>query len=371
VRRPVRVHVVDPSAFTPPYDRALCAALARQGAEVTLVTSRFPYGEVPPSHGYDVVERFYRGARGTAGGRLRRGIKALQHVPDMRRYRREAGRNADVVHFQWLAVQHVDARMLPKFGPPLVLTAHDVLPREPRPGQLDAQRRLYECVDAVIVHSEHGRTRLVEELEVDPDIVHLIPHGVFEHLVELEPELPHELAGADPDVPVVLCLGLLRPYKGIDVLLDAWRGVEGAELWIVGHPRMDTGPLHAAAGRTVRFVERFITDAEVAGCLRRADVVALPYREIEQSGVLFAALAFAKPLILTAVGGFPEVALAGAATLVPSDDPAELHVAIRRLLDHPDARRRLADGAARAARERYGWDPIAHAHLAVYEQLRS
>ncbi len=60
-------------------------------------------------------------------------------------------RAADVVHFQWLAVQAVDRYLLPRR--PTVLTAHDLLPREPRPGQACAQRRLYDAVDAVVVHS--------------------------------------------------------------------------------------------------------------------------------------------------------------------------------------------------------------------------
>ena len=66
----MRVDVVDPSAYTPPYDHALCAALARAGADVRLVTSRFAYGAVPRAEGYAVDERFYRGApaRGRAGG---------------------------------------------------------------------------------------------------------------------------------------------------------------------------------------------------------------------------------------------------------------------------------------------------------------
>ena len=65
----MRVQVVDPPAFTPPYDRALCAALARAGAEVELVTSRFEYGPVPAPDGYEVAELFYR--RST-----RRGLEA-------------------------------------------------------------------------------------------------------------------------------------------------------------------------------------------------------------------------------------------------------------------------------------------------------
>src|ERR1044071_6232646 len=103
----MRVHVVDPSAYTPPYDHALCAALARAGAEVELVTSEFAYGEAPAPVGYEVRHHFYGAAAGRAGGAPRRAAKLLQHVPDMLRYRRLA-RAADVVHFQWLAVQHVD-----------------------------------------------------------------------------------------------------------------------------------------------------------------------------------------------------------------------------------------------------------------------
>ncbi len=215
--------------------------------------------------------------------------KLAEHVPDMLAYRR-AARTADVVHFQWLPVQHVDGHLLPKRRSasggrrPLVLTAHDVLPREPRPGQLSAQRRLYERFDAVVVHSEHGRERLTGELGIASDRVHVIPHGVFAHLADAP------LAGVGglrfrPSSPVVLCFGLMRPYKGIDVLLDAWRGIDDAELWIAGMPRMDISHLRAIAPPNVRFVPRFITDSELPAYFQRADLVVLPYREIDQSGV--------------------------------------------------------------------------------------
>src|SRR5581483_5900535 len=97
----------------------------------------------PKPDGYVVREHFYRHARGAAGSSLRRLTKLAEHVPDMLRYRALA-RGADVVHFQWLDVQWLDGYLLP--NRPLVLTAHDLLPREPRPGQAHAQRRLYERV---------------------------------------------------------------------------------------------------------------------------------------------------------------------------------------------------------------------------------
>src|SRR5690348_11603475 len=112
----MRVQLVDPSAFTPPYDRALAAALARAGAQVELITSRFAYGPVPAADGYAVRERFYRWTPGGAGSRARFAAKLAQHVPDMLRYR-PAAASADVVHFQWLTVQPLDVHLLPRVRP--------------------------------------------------------------------------------------------------------------------------------------------------------------------------------------------------------------------------------------------------------------
>jgi glycosyltransferase involved in cell wall biosynthesis len=364
----VRVHVVDPSAYTPPYDHALCSALAAAGADVELYTSRFAYSSVPPARGYERVELFYGASNllpgsAAAAQRARRALKLAEHVPDMLRYKR-AAHTADVVHFQWLSVQQLDGRLLPR-GRPLVLTAHDVLPREPRRGQREAQRRLYERFDAIVVHSAHGRERLTDELGIDAARFHVIPHGAFAHLAEA-PQAPPPF---QTDKKVVLFFGLLRPYKGIDVLLEAWRGIDDAELWIAGMPRMDISGLEASAPENVRFVPRFIGDDELAPYFRRADLVVLPYREIEQSGVLFTALAFGRPLLLSDVGGFGEIAARGAARAVPPGDPVALRGALRELLADPAALAALTLRASELARGEYAWDQIAHRTIELYEQL--
>ena len=367
----VRVHVVDPSAYTPPYDDALCRALAAAGAEVQLHTSRFAYGDIPPPEGYERVERFYRRAPhpGSAGRpAARRGSRKLaEHGPDMWRYRR-AARRADVVHFQWLTVQPLDVHLLPH-GRPLVLTAHDVLPREPRPGQLAAQRRLYERMDAVVVHSEHGRERLVAELEIVPERVHVIAHGVLTPRPAGPPELPPELPDVPAGVPVVLFFGLLRPYKGLDVLLEAWAGIEQAELWVAGMPRMDIDALRASAPPGVRFVPRFVTDEESAALFARADLAVLPYREIDQSGVAFTALGTGTPILASAVGGLPELARTGAVRLVAPGDAEALRAALRALLADPLGRATMARRAREAGAGPYGWETIAQRTLALYESL--
>ena len=233
----------------------------------------------------------------------------------MLRYRARAAA-ADLVHFQWLAVPVLDGPLLPRRRP-LVLTAHDIVPRG---GGAAGHRRLAGRFDAVIAHSAHGRERLVAELGVAPERAHAIPHGAFAHLAALPPAaLPAELPQTG-DAPVVLCFGLLRPYKGLDVLLDAWDAPAGAELWIVGRAMMDVAPLQARARPGVRWVTRYVTDGELAACFRRADLVVAPYRESEQSGVIATALAFGTPLLASDVGGFGEVAAAGAAALVPPGD---------------------------------------------------
>jgi glycosyltransferase involved in cell wall biosynthesis len=352
--------------------------------DVELVTSRFAYGATPAPVGYVRNDLFYRHAAGAPGGRLRTATKLVEHVPDMLRYRRHA-RDADVVHFQWLPVQGVDRRLLPT-GRPLVLTAHDVLPREPRPGQLAAQRRLCERFDAIVVHSEHGRARLVEELDVGATRVHVIPHGVFTHLApagsggpEGAPEV--EVVSAktgDADqgaAPVVLMFGLMRPYKGIDVLLEAWRGVEGqapiddAELWVVGLPKMDISALRAGAPANVRFDPHFVTDEELPAYFERADLVVLPYLEADQSGVLFTALGFGKPLLLSDVGGFPEMADTGAARIVPAGDAHALGQALRELLRDRAALTKMCVKARAAAHGRYSWEAVAGAHVELYRSL--
>jgi glycosyltransferase involved in cell wall biosynthesis len=124
------------------------------------------------------------------------------------------------------------------------------------------------------------------------------------------------------------------------------------------------------AGERVRFVDRFITDPEIPAYFRRADLVVLPYREIDQSGVLYTALAFGKPLVLSAVGGFVEVAEQhGAARLVPPGDEEALAAELGVLLTDESARAELGAAAARAAAGPYSWDAIAERTLALYRQL--
>ena len=341
-------HVVDPSAYTPPYDHALCAALARAGADVELVTSRFAYGDVPRRarlrRSRALLPLRPGGAGRRCGARSSRSTCPTCCAPPR-------ARAADVVHFQWLAVQPLDAHLLRAYSAPRVLTAHDVLPREPRPGQLDAQRRLYERVDAIVVHSEHGRERLVDELGVPAERVHVIPHG----RPAPAPATPRAAAPSSPRRrrhrrPV------LRPAAPVQGHRRAASrrggGSSDAELWIVGHaarwtprrcapPRRRACASSSASSATAR--PRRSSAAPTSSCC--------PTARSTSPACSSPRWRFGVPLLLTAVGGFPEIAAAGAAELVAPGDRGGAARRPARLLDDP-ARARHAWRRARCAGRR-------------------
>lgn len=361
----MRVHLLDPSAYSPPYDHQLAAALAQAGADVRLLTSAFAYGEVPTPAGYAREEFFYRHARGPAGSRRRAVAKLAEHFADMLRYRR-ATEEADVVHVQWLTVPQIDLHLLP--DRPTVLTLHDPLPRR-LPIRLSASGRLSN-VDAIVVHSEHARRAVMAEEGFPSERVRVIRHGALSPTAGLSAELPGELGPTE--LPVVLCFGLIRPYKGIEVLLEAWNGIRDAQLWVVGRPMMDLAPLRAAAPSSVQFVPRFVTAAEEAGLYARADIAVVPYvseQRFSFSGALATALGAGRAIVVSDLGGLSEVAESGAAVSVPAGDAAALRSALQELIDDPVARRDLAQAAEAAAADTYSWESAARATLELYHEL--
>jgi len=387
----VRVKLIDPSAFTPPYDRALAGALAAQGADVELITSRFVYGPVPAAGGYRVSTDFYR--RATAGTADRAGSRRLAklaaHGPDMLRLRRKldrapAGPDPLVAHYQWLTLPGLDRHLISRRRP-RVLTAHYVLSPEPSAGELRRARRLYGSMDAVVAHSRGGARRITAEAGIPPERVRVIPHGSFDHLTRPAKELPLPAEFGPVDRkrgPAILFFGLLRPYKGLDLLIEACRalgpGADGdpvPELWIAGNPRMDLSGLKAKAEALpipVRWATRFITDDEIAPLMRTADLLVLPYRDGEQSGVLYTGIAFGKAMMVSDVGGIGEVAREhGLARLVTPGDAVELAAGLEELVTDPEARSALEGRATEAAAGSFSWEKIAGQTLELYRELAS
>ena len=349
----MRIVLADPPAFTPQYDHALASALAHAGADVELVTSPFRFGDAPAPDGYRRSELFYPvSSRLFRRSRARIPLKLAEHPLGLARLAR---READVVHMQWLAAPELDARLL-RFRAPAVFTAHDLLPRRTA-GKRDLWRRLFARFQRIVVHSESGRAALAEL--VPDDRLRVIPHPVF----------PSDPPRAD-DGHTLLCLGIIRAYKGVPDAIEATKRVDGARLLVAGDPLETVDEYRQAAGARVEWRLGYLSDDQIDRALSETTVALFPYRpEIDQSGALLRALGAGVPVIAYDVGGLAEpVRRFGAGRVVPPGDVDALADAVRELLEDPGALEEARGGAERARNE-LTWEASARAHLELYREL--
>jgi glycosyltransferase involved in cell wall biosynthesis len=346
----VRVVLADPPAYTPYYDHELASALAREGADVEVITSRFRFAELPEPDGYRRDELFYPlSSRVFRRSRLRIPLKALEHPFGMARLR---ARDADVVHVQWVSAPQVDARLL-RFRAPSVFTAHDLLPRRTA-SKVELWRRILRRFDRVVVHSERGRERLVD-LGVDARVIPL-------------PISARDVERRD-DGRTVLFLGVIRPYKGLDDALEATRRA-GARLLVVGDPAQPLEPKRWWDDVEVEWRLGFASDQEIERALSEATVGVFPYRpELDQSAALATVLGAGIPAVCYDVNGVAEPVMRfGAGRAVAAGDVRSLADALERLLGDADSLA-AARAGARRAREELSWEACARAHLDLYEEL--
>ncbi|HEX8294928.1 MAG TPA: glycosyltransferase family 4 protein [Chthoniobacteraceae bacterium] len=175
----------------------------------------------------------------------------------------------------------------------------------------------------VIVHSEAIRQALPSAFSRAE--VHVMPHVNYQLWA----------SGSAPPLPAppltVLFFGRILAYKGLDVLLEAFRRLDPARfrLLIAGE-----GELPPTNEPNIEVENCFITDDRIASFFHRAHVVAVPYRAASQSGVAHLAFAFGKPVIATQVGALPDlVRHEENGLLIPPEDPVALAAAIERLAD--------------------------------------
>jgi glycosyltransferase involved in cell wall biosynthesis len=234
-----------------------------------------------------------------------------------------------------------------------VITAHDVLPRRTA-ARVDLWQRLYGRFARVIVHSENGWRRLVEEVGLPPDRVAVIPHPVFPGPVRYENERP-----------TLLFFGLIRPYKQIDHALEIASRL-GARLIVLGDSTFDLGDRLGRPG--VEWRLGYAAEREIEAALAETTVALFPYRaEIDQSGALLRALGGGVPVAAYDAGGIAEpVRRYGAGVVAAEDDLEGLIEGVGRLLADREALEAARAGARRAAAE-LTWDAAAAAHVAVYQ----
>ncbi len=294
-----------------------------------------------------------------------------------------AGRikHEDIVHFQlssfpvfvlimmlWLKVTS---------RPFIVVTVHNVVSHETSWADKNILRTIYRLADRLIVHARQNRDELVSRFNIAQTKIWIIPHGnyLFAHEwshTKTEPAKKKERFE-------LLFFGYIRPYKGLDVLLRALARVVSKNSHVLLHI---VGKAHENFETYARLIEklklkdyvhlqlRYVPIEEVQTYFKRADVVVLPYRSISQSGVVFLAYAFAKPVIATNIGGLPEVIENGkSGILVAPEDDRALAEAILNLMEDPLALQKMGAYALELSQKKYSWQAIARQTWQLYDSL--
>jgi glycosyltransferase involved in cell wall biosynthesis len=267
-------------------------------------------------------------------------------------------RDADVVHFlgddvTWLnLLPYIIGRR------PTVVTVHDAAPH---PGDTESSLMPHFLINhfnrsgtRLILHGESIKQALIRRIGRSPDVMDIIPHVALMRYAEIAKREGLTPNAAD-DRRRVLFFGRVMAYKGLPVLLDAApmvkESVSNLKLVIAGRgPALDDlGPRLNADH--IELHDAFIPDREVAQHFLDTELVALPYIEGSQSGILALAGAFGKPVVVSDVGEIGAlVRSTGMGLVVPPNDPAALAGAIKRILSDPGLARELGEASALTAK---------------------
>lgn len=250
-------------------------------------------------------------------------------------------------------------------GIPVVFLCHNVVDHEAAWWKQALTRSVLRLGSAFVVQSREDETELRQMLPAARVLFR--PHPVYTQFPGAHGSLPRRASLE------LLFFGFVRPYKGLDTLLDAMallkdrdvRLTIAGEFWI-GREETEARIRSLGLARSIEVVPRYLTDVEAAEYFQRADVVVLPYNTATGSGVVGLAYRYGKPVVVTRVGGLPDVVAEGRTGLVvPPGSPAELAAAIVEAggMRGPDTRDAIDTLVASL-----GWEAFAEAILGLVDQ---
>ena len=214
-------------------------------------------------------------------------------------------------------------------------------------------------------------------LALQPDAKYIIlPHPLYAHFGERLPRIEAaELLGIDPSRKTLLFFGLIRDYKGLDILLEAFRDLpDDYQLVVAGEPYGSFDKyqkiIDSLPGKDrVHVFPKYIKDSEVKTYFSAADVTVLPYRSATQSGISSISYHFEVPMIVTDVGGLKgTIGDTGTGVVAPTADPESVRKEILRYFSDGSIRAGCVE-AIRREKERLSWERFCAELTAFAEQL--
>ncbi len=275
--------------------------------------------------------------------------------------RRAVGHGAARVVIPWWTVAvapalRAIARGCRRRGIPVTFVCHNVVDHEAARWKRWLARWVLREGSDFVVASEAEAERLRDLVPRADVAVH--PHPVYRHLPPADRALPRRARLE------LLFFGFVRPYKGLDVLVDGLARIRERDwhLTVAGEPWKEQGSLRrraddAGIGGKIEWVERYVPSAEAAALFDRADAVVLPYRHATGCGVLALALGTGTPVVASDLPGLREQVTEGeTGWLVPPRDAAALAERLGAL--DPEELRRMG-ASIRDRAHRWTWDSLA------------
>lgn len=216
-------------------------------------------------------------------------------------------------YFFALQYAYINARVK-KAGKRVMYICHNVKQHENRPLESFFTKLAFKDVDYFIVHSNEDRENL---LKYRPDAnIKINVHPTYDHFASLYDKTRAEFIKTKKKPNTILYFGVVRQYKGLKYLIEAFpmvlKEISDANLLIVGdfwekEEEYRQMLKDYRIEKSTELINRYVPNEEVGDYFLMADVVALPYISATQSGIVQIAYGFQKPVIVTRVGGLPEV----------------------------------------------------------------
>ncbi len=312
-------------------------------------------------------------------------VQMLPTMPTAEWLRQNSG-TVQVLHLHWLYGIYMGRWQTPRrlasfwrglglaqrLGYRTVWTAHNILPHrtELRPLHQAVRARVMRDADAVIVHCRYGETELRNRYSrAGPISVIPIGNMIGQFPLTMHQAEARSIMGLRPDQYVYLFLGLLAPYKGVDLLIDAFHQAASADdVLVIAGRSLDRAVTHqiedaARADPRIRLYLGHVPDSEMQHFLLSADVLVAPYRAVLTSSSAILGLSYGLPVIAPALGCLPELVPPDAGSLYDPTQANSLSAALVGMKQRDAAALRAA---ALDRAEQLDWDSIGQRTVDVY-----
>ncbi len=292
--------------------------------------------------------------------------------------------NVNILHVQWYIFSPLDylyIRRAQRNNIKVVATIHDLLPFNKKFYDFYFHKKIYQKANWVISQARDNMDKLIKSFGVNPDKLSYIPHGHYMDFAEnATREESRKYLKLPLDKKIILFFGQIKKVKGVDILVEAMKEIHKkhpeALCLIAGKVWKDDFSKYEQQIRADDLTDcfrtdiKFIPDDQIKYYFNAADIVALPYKKIYQSGVVLLAYAYEKPVVATREGEFLTVVKdKETGLLVPSNDAKAFAKALCWYLDHPDTALEFGKRGKQDLYVRLSWTTIGASIADIYRRL--